>query len=89
MLNGTLHGLHMAADLVHPLSNHHAIAGMDQVGVTRRLRKATASIQLRNFAIAILLVAGGFVGWQQGTVLSQVMSFVAVGAALGIIWRFL
>lgn len=62
---------------------------MDQVGVTRRLRNAAASIQLRNLAIAILLGVGGFVSWQQGSVMLQVLSIVAGVTSLAIVYRFL
>ena len=62
---------------------------MDQVGMIPRLRTAAASIQLRNIVTAALLALGAFVGWQQSSVLSQAVSFVAAASALSVASRFL
>ncbi|KAK9816411.1 hypothetical protein WJX74_010715 [Apatococcus lobatus] len=66
-------------------------AGMDKVGVTQRLRKRTASIQLRNIAVAALLGMGAFIGWQQSSVLSQTFQWGSspeVGRLTHWLWGF-
>ncbi len=64
------------------------LAGMDQVGVRRRLRDASTSIQLRNVVAALLSGAAAWSAWNQGTLSLRIVSFFAAAIALAVLKRF-
>ena len=64
------------------------LAGMDQVGVRRRLRDASTSIQLRNIIAALFCGAAAWSAWNQGTMFLRIVSFFAAAVTLAILRRF-